>query len=92
MIKLSRVINKNENIGHFFSVKLLINIPVWDKIANKPLVLSLFALLLVFAFSSCKTCKCPAYSKNQIKIHQEIQANSIFEENDTKAEAYYSIF
>ncbi len=85
MIKLSRFINKNENTSRFFFVRLLINMPAWDKIATKSLVLSLFALLFVFAFSSCKTCKCPAYSKNLIETNQVIQSNSILVKNNTKA-------
>ncbi len=85
MIKLSYIINKIKNVCRFFSIKLLISMPNWDKIANKSLVLSLCALLFVFAFSSCKTCKCPAYSKNLIEINQVIQSNSILVKNNTKA-------
>jgi|GEM_PF-5240140 len=43
--------------------KLLITMLKRDKKTVKRYLIALFAILLLFPAMSCKTCKCPAYSK-----------------------------
>ena len=55
---------------------MLINMTNRNRMIYKHKLISLIIIFLALFFTSCKTCKCPAYSQTRTKPLQEIQLNS----------------
>jgi hypothetical protein len=49
----------------------------WDNIKSKQLYGLITSCILVLVVSSCRTCKCPAYSENSIPSGKSLQSVAV---------------